>query len=232
MYVPPLVPGIKMALAREHDPHAADADHAYAQKRRSILQRDGYRCVSCGFPAPPDKSASSGSLLASGYLEVHHIDNDHHNNEDEQNLITLCPFCHSVHHLGFTGANKRASLAVIPWLTQAQINLLCNLCGVAINREGELGSWARELYESMQRMGQVMEELFGPGADDASVMSGALSSLHRKNRDLYAQRGKALYVVRVIPTLSAFTEAVSWWASHTWLPGENWETAWRKLLEA
>lgn len=234
MPIPSLVPGIKTLLAREHDPQAADADHAYAQKRLTILKRDRYRCVACGFPAPPERTAQSGSLAASGYLEVHHVDNDHRNNENDHNLISLCPFCHSVHHIGFGGAHKRITLAVIPWLTQEQVNLLCNLCGVAMARrekgQGErLARRAEQLYRTMQQMSSPMEELFG--CSDVSVLSGALSILHRSSPALYVERGRALWPVRVIPTLAAFNEAVDWWSTRTWLSGENWEAAWENLLE-
>lgn len=180
-------------------------------------------------PLPPERSATSTSLAASGYLEVHHVDNDHHNNENERNLTSLCPFCHSVHHLGFAGAHKRVSLAVIPWLTQEQVSLLCNLCGVAMARHGNLSVEAGKLFQRMQSTSELLEHFFGKESIDASTLAGALSSLYRKNPSLYDQRHKALWMVRVMPSLSAFKEAIDWWSAHTWLPGENWETAWWKL---
>ena len=56
----------------------------YDQLRLQVLQRDGWRCQSCG-------SMSN--------LEVHHKQFRSHTGEDsEQNLITLCAACHLVTH--------------------------------------------------------------------------------------------------------------------------------------
>lgn len=52
--------------------------------KQKILQRDGWRCQSCG---------------AMSNLEVHHQQFRSHGGDDlEQNLITLCSICHSVIH--------------------------------------------------------------------------------------------------------------------------------------
>jgi 5-methylcytosine-specific restriction endonuclease McrA len=52
----------------------------YEELRRAILQRDGWRCQSCG---------------AMTNLEVHHQQFRSHSGEDtEANLITLCQSCH------------------------------------------------------------------------------------------------------------------------------------------
>lgn len=228
-----LVPGIKLLTPREQDPRAAEADHAYAQKRIHVLQRDRYRCTGCGFPAPPDREALSGSLAASGYLEVHHADNDHQNNDDVRNLVSLCPFCHTVHHIGFAGAHRRATLIWLPWLSQERVNLLCNLCGVVMARSGErLPERARQLYDRMQALVDPLEESWGKGTGDPSILAGALGILHKQCPELYLERGKALNEIRVLPTLAAFKEAVTWWSEHTWLPGEQWEVAWETLAES
>src|SRR5205085_10859263 len=56
----------------------------YEKLRRAILQRDGWRCQSCG---------------AMTNLEVHHQQFRSHSGEDtEANLITLCHSCHSALH--------------------------------------------------------------------------------------------------------------------------------------
>ena len=56
----------------------------YEELRRVILERDGWRCQSCG---------------AMTNLEVHHQQFRSHSGEDaEENLITLCHECHSLEH--------------------------------------------------------------------------------------------------------------------------------------
>jgi ATP-dependent DNA helicase RecQ len=57
---------------------------SYEQLREQVLQRDGWRCQSCG---------------ARSNLEVHHKDFRSQGGDDsEQNLITLCSSCHSLFH--------------------------------------------------------------------------------------------------------------------------------------
>jgi 5-methylcytosine-specific restriction endonuclease McrA len=53
---------------------------SYQQLRKQILQRDGWRCQSCG---------------AMSNLEVHHMQYRSHSGEEvEDNLISLCTRCH------------------------------------------------------------------------------------------------------------------------------------------
>ena len=60
-----------------------DAD-AYQQLRHQVLERDGWRCQTCG---------------AMRNVEVHHLRFRSQQGEDtEQNLITLCSVCHKLTH--------------------------------------------------------------------------------------------------------------------------------------
>jgi len=61
----------------------SDAE-AYRQLRQAVLERDGWRCQSCG-------------ILRN--LEVHHKQFRSHLGENsKENLITLCSHCHSRCH--------------------------------------------------------------------------------------------------------------------------------------
>ncbi len=73
-------------------------DATWKTIRRRILIRDDHTCRFCG-------------LRSQKYMEVHHVDGNHENN-DESNLITVCPFCHSVFHVGLTGIQRRGILVV------------------------------------------------------------------------------------------------------------------------
>lgn len=60
------------------------APEPYQQLRQEILQRDGWRCQSCG---------------GRTNLQAHHIEARSHLGDDyEQNLITLCADCHRLVH--------------------------------------------------------------------------------------------------------------------------------------
>ena len=64
--------------------HAGMKRSAWARLRRSVLERDGYRCRSCG---------------KAGILEVHHVqDLQHGGTNDLDNLETLCRGCHIARH--------------------------------------------------------------------------------------------------------------------------------------
>ena len=83
-----LIPSVKSPLTwRAHDPRAAKADSDFRRVRPLILRRDRYTCQGCG--AQPKNR-----------LEVHHLDNNHHNNR-MGNLISVCKYCHAVFHSGF-----------------------------------------------------------------------------------------------------------------------------------
>jgi ATP-dependent DNA helicase RecQ len=57
---------------------------SYCKLRRQVLERDGWRCQTCG---------------SMQQLQVHHIKLRSHSGGDvEQNLITLCARCHARTH--------------------------------------------------------------------------------------------------------------------------------------
>jgi ATP-dependent DNA helicase RecQ len=60
---------------------------SYESLRQQILRRDGWRCQSCGMMSN---------------LEIHHKQFRSHSGDDsEENLITLCIYCHAIaHHRG------------------------------------------------------------------------------------------------------------------------------------
>lgn len=56
--------------------------------RSFIKERDGYKCTRCGWN-------EVNPLTKTSPLEVHHKD-ENHDNSTPENLITLCPNCHSL----------------------------------------------------------------------------------------------------------------------------------------
>jgi 5-methylcytosine-specific restriction endonuclease McrA len=57
---------------------------SYKTLRQQVLRRDGWRCQSCG------------TMLK---LEVHHKQfRSHSGHDSEENLITLCVYCHEELH--------------------------------------------------------------------------------------------------------------------------------------
>ncbi|MBB6411857.1 RecQ family ATP-dependent DNA helicase [Mesorhizobium sangaii] len=85
------------------------SDH-WVGVRRQVLERDGYRCVSCGCE------------LKSREADVHHLLPRSMGGSDElSNLVTLCDGCHASHHPNLAGglarrALERWAVAIARWL--------------------------------------------------------------------------------------------------------------------
>ena len=77
---------------RDKRPRVRLDAESYRLLRQQVLQRDRWRCQSCG------------STVG---LEVHHVQSRSHLGEDsEENLITLCHGCHSKLHLRLPRPNE------------------------------------------------------------------------------------------------------------------------------
>lgn len=83
---PKLIVGIKRRVHRRNDKRAAQADQAYRAVRDNALKKADYTCMFCGFRSVK-------------HSQIHHLDDDHHNNAPE-NLGCVCLLCHPYHHVG------------------------------------------------------------------------------------------------------------------------------------
>jgi len=225
----PLVPSVKLKNFRQKDPVNESAESKYSQIRLQVVARDRYTCQYCKFTTRPDRNAGSNTLLASGYLEAHHIDDDHMKNVPN-NLITICPFCHMIYHLGFAAHNDRFIMIYFPWLKQEQINLMVNCLGVAIHRGGHTGEQAARMLQWLIEHKAKVHKNIGPILADPINLAASLGKLGRSNPDLYANRHEALANIRFIPKLREFKDPIKYWAASGWL-FKNWEQAWENVYE-
>lgn len=228
--LPPLIPGVKLGTWRRDDPHAVDHDREYALARLSAMTRDRFTCRYCGFISIPERKAEPTTLKASGYLEAHHEDDDHSNN-DKSNLVTTCPWCHMVHHIGFAGNQGLARMIYMPWMSQEDLNLLLNCLCVAASRGGELGDDAETLLAWLQALEGFVIQEYGEEMTDPASLGTILAGLAREHPDLYAQRAKGLAHLRVMPVPQMFEPAIAWWSEHTWIPGNKWSSSWLNILK-
>lgn len=226
--LPPLIPGVKVGPWRQDDPHRDLADLQFAQVRMRTLQRDGFTCCYCGFRSTPEREAAAHTLRASGYLEVHHQDDDHANNEPG-NLVTVCPFCHQVFHVGFAGHRGAIKTIHLPWMKQEDLNLLVNCLATAATRGGEMGEDAQTLMSWLQALEGLAAQEFGEEIMGAGNLGTALMGLHHEG--LYAERGKALSNLRLLPVPKMFQQAIEWWSQNTWLPGVRWQSQWQAVYQ-
>ena len=119
-----LIFGVKTQEWRKDDPDADSADDDFRGVRQRRFFLDHWSCQACGCPSHSAAGAPSAGL------QVHHVDNDHKNNAIE-NLITLCPLCHGIFHIGFQVRNKPGRFIWLPEISQGELNLLTHVCAIA-----------------------------------------------------------------------------------------------------
>lgn len=223
-----LYPNMKLSLHRKDDVDIDFHQARYLEQREKALQKAGYKCCYCGLEVRPDKTAEAGTLLSSGYLEVHHIDNNHQNN-DVSNLAPICPFCHAVIHLGFSCMNDRVFFAYIPEFTQIEINLISTLCGVglvAANKSKDILEISHTMREALVGAGFVFTEKYKfTGSEFVSVLLNKQKENADTIKDIFKQ-------IKIVPKLSKFpTDMYNYWADHMITEISIWEKLYTEFQE-
>lgn len=166
-----------------------DADPVFRQVRKRVLERDGHRCLFCGFSSP-------------SHQEIHHLDGDHANHALD-NLVTVCSIDYLCLHLGMGALKGAIFLAVVPELTQAEITNLMRLyhCALAEGdeevRDRLAGLYAIFESRSVDVFKRVFEADFSNGQEIAIAIS-------RLDDAAFSSRSRTLEGIRVIPTESVF----------------------------
>lgn len=222
--------GVKKSLFRLHDPLREEADEAFRKVRTSVLERDRYTCRFCGMNTAGDQSRPSG------YFQVHHADNDHHNNKME-NLVTVCPFCHQVFHAGMAGhGNEPGKAILLPEIDQWTLNRLSHILFVFMELAksdqtlSEQGKKATLLYQHLQDRSYNLTETFGKEAEKLSVLAKVIARLPD---DLYNARSKALRDVRILPIRETFANEIVFWSARfsRTIPVKTWEGIMKSAME-
>lgn len=234
--LPPLVMSAKRSVWRMHD-HAGESDRAFAQVRKSILEAYDYTCGFCGHRAEK-------------YQEVHHLDDDHKNNQPG-NLVCACPLCHQVFHVGLAGMRDGADIVYVPEMSQAEINQLVlvlwlvtetdesrfkdqqerlyfsRLAGRAKTIQGILenrrGTVQLKLKEALKDKGFPPELLARVKISHItpSLFANALMAL---GDEAYENRQTLLGGLRLIPKPARFRERIQLWSAEqdAILPVPSW----------
>lgn len=219
-----LILSVKRSTWRCHDERASEADADYQAARPRVLRRDSFTCRFCRFSVRPTRDAdlAKWSLEYSGFLEVHHINDDHHDNRDE-NLVTVCPFCHQVFHAGNAIYRTGGRIIFCPFLTQEQINLTANLLAVAQVRDGRFEEAATRMWEDLQELSKQADQRYGSGFSNSVNLGTVLMGVAQRNPPLYQRRGELLAGIRLLPEPDTYSAAVEWWSDHAWLPEMQWD---------
>lgn len=83
-----------------------DIDDYLSNKKRITSHNLRIRLISCGLKENKcEKCGINKWFDVDISLELHHIDENHHNN-NLSNLLILCPNCHTIHHILNKNAKK------------------------------------------------------------------------------------------------------------------------------
>ena len=169
--------GIKRKTHRRDDAQSAQADVEFAAVRHRALERSGYRCVDCGYKSLPSTQKNTGSSL-----QVHHV-NDNHADNREENLQAKSELCHAYHHVGCDAAStgghggwaSRMRVAYAPDLSAADLNLLQLAIGVAMVAGGPQKAAAEAIYAQLMQLTKPVTD--GWGTSHAKDFAAAMSRL-------------------------------------------------------
>lgn len=205
--LPPLVVGVKREEFRQDDPHAQGADDGFKNIRQKILDRDKYACVYCKF-------------RSSKYQEVHHLDDNHHNNKP-QNLATVCPLCHQVHHAWFAGHRGSGSIVMLEGFTQGMLNQLVRMLWIAeLSADEILSRSAQLILSNLAQTGQRCAKNF-MGTYQAKELGEYLYYLPETE---YRQRQKVLKNIFLMPQKQGLEKQIEFWHDEVFknMPPDEW----------
>lgn len=188
--------GIKRLRFRAQDPRSASADAEFGAKRSGVVSRGKSTCAACGY-----QSSTAGAI------DVHHLDDDHHNNADS-NLTLACHTCHPYQHVGelvrrvdkgtagspsaSEGLGARTQVASVPEISAADLNLLQRAIGVALLDEAE-APIAREMVKLLAERASWVR------ADLGTCMPGDFAAaMAQLSDESYAQRHDAVQDLRLL----------------------------------
>ena len=198
--------------------HFSEADTFHQPLRKHILERDHNRCSACG-------------LEMSRHMEVRNIDGDH-NNQDESNLVCICPFCHLCDHIGPTGFASAGLVIGTTNITQGQLNALTLAIwyvqarvkndsdirvavkhddasdGAALQR---LRLTADDFWREQELKSVRWAQAYSSLATEPDILGGVLNDLADKHPNSYANREHLLRGLLVLPQRDAFDVQCSDW---------------------
>jgi intracellular multiplication protein IcmJ len=177
---------------------ARKADPAFLAFSKKVWTRDDYTCQFCGFQAKE-------------YQEVINLDQNYLNNR-LSNLVTACCFCAQCFFLEAVGKGDYGGgvLIYLPEIDQANLNSFCHVLFCAIANNTSYRASAQAIYRNLKFRAQAIEEQFGEGTSNPSVL-GQLMLETRMNDP--ALKDAMLRYVRLLPSLGRFKVQIEHWAT-------------------
>lgn len=188
------------------DDDMASAHAACEEKRPALLARAGGRCLFCGF--------------RSQHMEVHHCNDNHADNRDE-NLAIADPLCHGTQHIGEVGRDKHGVFIHFEGLPQAEVNHLQRTLAVVLEMgTDEQKAEARALLQHLASRAELVAGAWGSA--NPSDFAGALLSLHEEDAD---KRMSAFASMALLYRPVRFAAHVRRWIAEHYesLPFKTWK---------
>lgn len=206
MALRPITLGVKRGRFRRDDSRSGAADKAFATVRKQVLERDDHTCQFCGF-------------RAAKWQEVHHVNDDHHDNS-LSNLVTACPLCHQAHHIGLAGAEESGVLVHLPGIGQAELNVMVRSLWMAESGQDPAMQIHGVSLLSRLNRGKIRAQRM-LGTSNPAILGNYLLELDDAH---YARRGEALEGLLLLPVRSGFTRQIKYWQGSVYkgVPPTTW----------
>lgn len=209
---------VKTSMFRENDKDSGEADREFKAARLAVLARDRYTCQGCGL-------VTRGGDGKSGFFEVHHIDDNHHNNHPN-NLVTICPFCHSVKHFALAHIQERGFFVPSRGVSQRVLNRLTMLFWFEpLARAQDLDVCRKDLSQWIDRGRTAMSALpaYRDMVDGAALGNRLQELASSGKKEAMARLQMRLDTIVLVPNLDspAYKKATLYWSqtlSPAWTP--------------
>ncbi len=172
-------------------------DKAFLPVANRIYNRDVYTCQYCGFQAKE-------------FQEIVNLDGNYTNNK-LSNMITACCFCTQCLFLQSVGADEASGgqLIYMPEMSQADLNSFCHVLFCAMGNSTGYQDTAQSVYRSLKFRSQVIENKFGSGSSNPTVMGQIIVEYNDRHPD---QKTDILKNFRLLPSHAKFRVQLDVWA--------------------
>lgn len=205
------------------DTAVAGESSGEADTRTRIFERDRYICQCCGFQSHK-------------YQEIHHKNGNPADVSDD-NMATVCIFCHQCFRLDQVSQMRAGVLVWLPELSQTTLHHVCRAIYVARITQGPMADAARTALDVlMERREQASERL---GTDDPMVLASVLRDFLEDKE--YQQRDAKLDGLRLLPLdrriikegdleFNQFPQILAYWRSKDGPFGKAMPASWPALF--
>jgi len=173
------------------------ADKAFLPVARKILERDNYTCQYCSFQARE-------------YQEIVNRDGNYNNNKNN-NLMTACCFCSQCLFIESMSLEEMGGgqLIYLPEMGQSELNSFCHVLFCAMGNGTGYQESAQSIYRSFKFRSQLIENKFGVGTSNPSVLGQLILEHQMKHPE---EEITLLKDVRLLPSYTKFKVQLDAWA--------------------